>query len=62
MKYSLFLGFILGSLMPMSCGQQALSSSSTHAELIPLTGGSGYTCFVIKNENGAAVGGNCIKD
>jgi hypothetical protein len=47
-------------ILASSCGQSS-ASSGARAEVViaPL---SGYQCFVIRDENGAAVGGNCVRE
>jgi hypothetical protein len=42
-----------------SCGKA--NSDSTHAETV-MSPRAGYTCFVIRDNDGKAVGGNCVKD
>ena len=52
------LGIIL--LIVLSCGK-ANSSDRAKAERV-FTDQAGYTCFIIRDESGQAVGGNCLKD
>lgn len=43
-----------------SCGP-AKAQGGVIAELVPAPA-SGYRCFVIKNENGSPIGGNCVRE
>lgn len=57
MKYLVGLTVLIAVIA--SCGRA--NSDSTHAEVIPVSQ-VGYTCFVIKDSDGKAVGGNCLKN
>lgn len=57
--FSVVLMFGLG-LALSSCGGVKADSSATAELVMPPV--AGYTCFVIKNGSGEAVGGNCIRD
>jgi hypothetical protein len=48
------------SIIFNACGS-AKSAEAPQAERV-YTDQAGYTCFIIRDENGTAVGGNCIKD
>jgi hypothetical protein len=48
------------ALAESGCGG-AKADSGASAELL-MSPRAGYTCFVIKNGAGDAVGGNCVKD
>jgi hypothetical protein len=50
---------ILISLFP-ACGT-AKSADRPRAERV-FVDQAGYVCFIIRDENGTAVGGNCIKE
>lgn len=45
-----------------SCGQPAKAGSTAYSEQInpPQGFGASLYCFVVRDENGKAVGGNCI--
>lgn len=47
-------------IMIASCGK-AKSSDRAKAERTFIDQ-AGYTCFIIRDEDGKAVGGNCLKD
>jgi hypothetical protein len=51
---------ILVQFVFASCGT-AKAVNSSYAESIQ-SNRSGYTCFLIRNESGVGVGGNCLKD
>jgi hypothetical protein len=62
MKGNSFMRYILITLLMLivsACGKAKASSSRAEVVPAPL---SGYTCFVIYNSDGTAVGGNCVKD
>jgi len=63
MKLKLWLGITLISLLVQlaisSCGK--LNASGARAEIVmPLI--SGVTCYIIRDDDGKGVGGNCLKN
>lgn len=50
---------ILLLITAIACGKA--NSSSKRAEVVP-SPLSGYVCFVIVDDDGKTVGGNCVKD
>jgi hypothetical protein len=56
-KVLLMLVVIVGLL---ACGK-VKSSDRAKAERV-FTDQAGYTCFIVRDEDGKAVGGNCIKE
>jgi uncharacterized protein YceK len=52
--------FFILMILISGCGS-AKSADRPKAERV-FTDQSGYTCFIIRDENGTAVGGNCVKD
>lgn len=61
MKYlAVILGSALIQFAASSCGN-AHSANTKYAELIQ-SNKPGYSCFLIYDENGKAVGGSCVKD
>jgi hypothetical protein len=57
-KLLVIMTFVLG-INVGSCGKLY---SDDAAAVIIRTDQPGYTCFVIRDESGKAVGGNCIKN
>jgi len=53
------IALIVLVLFSSACGKATANSS--RAEVVP-SPMSGYTCFVIYNGEGVAVGGNCVKE
>lgn len=56
---------LISGVLTIASGALAISCSpskagSARGELIPSH--PGYTCFIVRDENGTAVGGNCLKE
>lgn len=52
----------LGVNLFAACGTTVRAEQPVKVETIQPSGYPGYTCFVFRNENGAAFAGNCVKD
>lgn len=61
-KYCIRLLELTAVLIFLSaCGTKAKAGDQARAERVAVDQ-AGYTCFVIRDENGRAVGGNCVKE
>jgi hypothetical protein len=58
---TVFIGMSLVVFVSLfqSCGKA--HSGSSRAEIIPAPL-SGYTCFLIRGDDGNSIGGNCVKE
>lgn len=58
--WPVIFGIITIAIFQSGCGK-ANSSDRASADRV-FTDQAGFTCFIIRDENGTAVGGNCIKE
>jgi hypothetical protein len=51
---------VMGSIAFVSCG--TIKASDARAERIISPTLPGYTCFIVRDDDGRGVGGGCVKD